>query len=122
MNTCPHCGADPCLPLWRKLCLGPAASARCQVCGYRVGVDVAKASLALLPTFLLVIIAALGALHGPVMLVLLLAICLGIMFGLYALWVPLVVAELTNARMVAAGRERIAAAKQQRNTGDPAPH
>jgi DNA-directed RNA polymerase subunit RPC12/RpoP len=42
MNRCPHCGEAPCLPLWRKLALGPAGSARCRVCGLRVGVDAAN--------------------------------------------------------------------------------
>lgn len=114
MNTCPHCGATPCLPIWRKLTLGPAGSARCQVCGCRVGVDVVKACLALLPTLLLVILVALGVLHDPVMLVLLLVICLGVTVTVYAVWVPLVADELSNADMVKTGRARIAAQKQRR--------
>ncbi len=92
------------MPLWRKLCLGPAASARRRVCGFRVGVDVARACLAMLPTAVLVIAAAFGVLRDPVTLVLLLAICLAATFSLYAFWVPLVPDELTNARMVEAGR------------------
>ena len=114
MNTCPHCGSEPCLPLWRKLCLGPAASAHCQVCGFRVGVDIPKACFAMLPTLLLIIVAAFGILRDPIALVVLLIACLGATFGLYALWVPLLPDELTNARMVETGRARIAAAKQRR--------
>jgi hypothetical protein len=117
MNTCPHCGADPCLLLWRKLCLGPASSATCQVCGCRVGVDVVKACMALLPTFLLILVAGFGLLHDPIALIALLVACLGVTALLYALWVPLLADELTNARIVAAGRERIAAQKSQRPRG-----
>lgn len=41
-NDCPHCGASPCLPLWRKafLGLGPRSRARCQECDLRVAVDI----------------------------------------------------------------------------------
>jgi uncharacterized membrane protein YoaK (UPF0700 family) len=112
MNSCPHCKADPCLPLWRKLLLGPASSARCPVCGYRVGVDVARACLMMLSSLLPVMAAAGGMLRDPVALVTLLLLCLIFMFALYAFWVPLKPDELTNATMVAAGRARIAAQKQ----------
>jgi hypothetical protein len=108
MNTCPHCGSADCLPLWRKLTLGPAASTRCRVCGFKVGVDVAKACAAMLPTGLLVIVTALGVLQDPVTLVLLLVLCLGATFILYAMWVPLMPDELASPRMVEAGRARIA--------------
>jgi hypothetical protein len=112
MNTCPHCKADPCLPLWRKLTLGPISSANCQVCGYRVGVDVVRAWLAMLPTLLLVVATATGFIRDPVLLVGLLFVCLTATFTLYAAWVPLMPDELTNPSMVEAGRARIAAQKQ----------
>jgi hypothetical protein len=115
MNTCPHCGSEPCLPLWRKLCLGPAGHAQCQVCGCRVGVDVAKACLAMLPGFLLVVVAGFGLVRGPVALVVLLVVCLAAVFMLYAVWVPLMADELSNATIVAAGRARIAAQKQRQS-------
>lgn len=114
MNTCPHCKADPCLPLWRKLCLGPASSAACQVCGCRVGVDVVKACMALLPTFLLILVAGFGLLRDPIALIGLLVSCVAATTGLYALWVPLVADELTTAQIIDAGRARIAAQKSQR--------
>src|SRR5262245_35247460 len=112
MNVCPHCKADPSLPLWRKLTLGPAASAHCQVCGFRVGVDVARATLAMLPTFLLVVAVVLGILSEPITMIGLLLLCLAVMFGLYLFWVPLKPDELTTPSMVEAGRARIAEDKK----------
>jgi hypothetical protein len=111
MNKCPHCKSDPCLPLWRKLTLGPSGSAHCQVCGYRVGVDVIRAWLAMLPTLLLVLVTATGIITDPILLVGLLVACLALTFTLYAVWVPLMPDELTTAGMVEAGRARIAAKK-----------
>jgi hypothetical protein len=111
MNKCPHCKSDPCLPLWRKLTLGPSGSAHCQVCGYRVGVDVIRAWLAMLPTLLLVLVTATGIMTDPILLVGLLVACLALTFTLYAVWVPLMPDELTTAGMVEAGRARIAAKK-----------
>lgn len=108
MNTCPHCGSPDCLPLWRKLTLGPAAHAQCRVCGFKVGVDVAKACVAMLPTGLLVIVSAFGVLQDPVALVLLLVLSLGVTFILYAAWVPLMPDELVSQSMVDAARARIA--------------
>ena len=34
---CPHCG-KPGIPILRKMTLGPAATARCEACGMKVGV------------------------------------------------------------------------------------
>jgi uncharacterized membrane protein YphA (DoxX/SURF4 family) len=115
MNTCPHCKSEPCLPLWRKLTLGPLSSAYCQVCGYKVGVDIARAWAAMLPTLLLVIAAATGLLRDPVALVVLLLLCLTTTFTLYAAWVPLKPDELTSARMVEEGKARVAAEKAARH-------
>jgi hypothetical protein len=119
MNTCPHCGTPDCLPLGRKLTLGPAASAHCRVCGFKVGVDVAKACLAMLPTGLLVVVTAFGLLRDPVALIVLLIVCLGVTCILYVAWVPLMPDELTNARMVEAGRARIAAQRRLPRDGEP---
>lgn len=116
MNVCPHCGSSPCLPLWRKLCLGPAASARCRECGFRVGVDVAKACIALLPTLALVLLAGFGVVRDPVLLIVLLPLCLFAMFFLYAAWVPLKPDEFSDAGMVAAARERIGAQRGAAST------
>jgi hypothetical protein len=112
MNKCPHCDADPCLPLWRKLALGPTSHARCQVCGFRVGVDVDKALLAMAPSFLLIILVVLRVVTDPVFLVVAGMTCLCVSGVLYAEWVPLMPDELSNARMVEAGRARIAAEKK----------
>lgn len=117
VSACPHCGTGACLPLWRKLCLGPASSAPCRACGCRVGVDVVKACLALLPTFLLILVAAFGIVRDAPTLIVLLVVCLCATMGLYALWVPIVADELTNAHMVAAGQARIAARKPRRPGG-----
>jgi len=97
--------------LWRKLTLGPAGSAHCQVCGYRVGVDIVRAWLAMLPTLLLVIGTVSGLVTDPLALLGLLFLCLILTFTLYAVWVPLMPEELTTAGMVEAGRARIAAEK-----------
>lgn len=114
MNICPHCKADPCLPLWRKLTLGPLSSARCQTCGYRIGVDIARALVAMAPTFFLVVLTTGGFLSDPLTLMGLLIVCLTLMFALYALWVPLHPDELTTASMVEEGRRRIAAKREAR--------
>ena len=34
---CPHCH-KPAIPVWRKLCLGPAVPTKCRACGGAVGV------------------------------------------------------------------------------------
>lgn len=112
MNRCPHCKSDPCLPLWRKLVLGPTGSAHCQVCGYRVGVNVPRAWLAMSPTLVLVVAASTGLIADPMLLLGLLFLCLALTFTLYAAWVPLMPDELTTTSMVEAGRARIAAEKQ----------
>ncbi|WP_143036392.1 hypothetical protein [Collimonas sp. OK242] len=112
MNLCPHCKSESCLPLWRKLCLGPAGTACCRICGCKVGVDVSRSCLAMLPTLLLVIMASFGLVRDPVTLAASLLLCLVCTFALYAAWVPLRPEELTSANMVAIGRARIAAAKQ----------
>jgi hypothetical protein len=116
MNVCPHCKADPCLPLWRKLLLGPMSSAQCQVCGYRVGVDVTRAWIAMLPSLLVVGMAVAGVLRDPTVLAPAALICLAATAILYIAWVPLLPDELTNASMVEAGRARIAAEKHAANT------
>ena len=117
-NSCPHCKADPCLPCWRKLFLGPRSTARCRTCGYRVGVDIARALLAELPAWLwiftvVLIIVFTGrwrvlATFFPVVLL------SGLVwrFLLYAFEVPLLPDELTSPSMVEAGRARIAAQKR----------
>lgn len=114
MNVCPHCKADPCLPLWRRLSLGPMSSAACQVCGYRVRVDFYRSLFAAAPTFLLIAAVASGALQSAPAALILLPVCLASTFAIDALWVPLRWDELTNASLVAAGRARIAAEKQAR--------
>jgi prepilin signal peptidase PulO-like enzyme (type II secretory pathway) len=116
MNTCPHCNANPCLPLWRKLFMGPTSTARCQTCGYRVGLDVQRACLAMLPTVVAVIAAAFAAVAGALQALVLIAglLLLGpiLTFMLNDSWVPLRPDELTTASMVEAGRARVATQKR----------
>jgi hypothetical protein len=122
MNTCPHCNANPCLPLWRKPFMGPTSTARCQVCGYRVGLDVQRACLAMLPTLVAVIAAVIAAIAGALQALVLTAglLLLGLIltFMLNDSWVPLRPDELTTASMVEAGRARAAAQKQAARTQD----
>jgi uncharacterized membrane protein YeiH len=54
------------------------------VCGYRVGLDVARACLTMLPTLLLVMAAAGGMLRDPMALATLLLLCRIFMFALCA--------------------------------------
>lgn len=71
----------------------------------------------MLPTFLLIIVAAVHWLTDPVALLALLMLCLGVSLLLYATWVPLVPDELTNPQIVAAGRARIAEERQRQQRG-----
>jgi hypothetical protein len=87
------------------------------VCGFKVGVDVAKATAAMLPTGLLVIATVFGVVRDPVTLVVLLVLCLAATFTLYAAWVPLMPDELVTRNMVEAARARIAGQIDPPKTG-----
>lgn len=54
--ACPHCGAAPCLALWRKLTLFAGTRARCRACGAPVQADTTQAWLALLPAIVFVLV------------------------------------------------------------------
>lgn len=108
VNRCPHCSAEPCLPLWRKFLLGPRGKAHCRVCDCLVGVEVLRASAAMLPTFLLVIVVAVGLLQNIFAMIDLLLLGLVSMFALYALWVPLMPEQISSPTMIEAGRARVA--------------
>jgi len=71
----------------------------------------------MLPTFLLILVAAFHWLADPVALLVLFLLCLGVTFLLYATWVSLVPDELTNPQIVAAGRARIAEERQRQQRG-----
>lgn len=116
-NTCPHCKTTPCLPLWRKLMLGPAASARCRVCGYKVGVEPLRAFTAMLPLMGLVVAISAGLLRDPVAAVLLLFLFLVLGTALYAWWVPLAPREITDPQLVASAKARIAAERGAKGAG-----
>lgn len=115
VNRCPHCRTEPCLPLWRKFLLGPLGKALCQVCDCLVGVDVLRASAAMLPTLLLVVMVAANLPQNIVLVIDLWFLGLVSMFALYALWVPLMPGQLSSPSMVEAGRARVAAQKKGRS-------
>ena len=113
MNTCPHCGAPRCIPVRRKLCLGPAGSARCRACGLKVSVVAGKAWQVMLPglaaILAMVLLAGFSEFIAAADLHLwlgLLAIALLACFVLYAVRVPLRIDELSNADLIAEGRAR----------------
>jgi len=85
-NRCPHCG-NTAFPTWRKLLLGPAATAKCRACGQLIGVDKRKAWLVMLPAILVIVAAP----ASPDLALGLAAIALDVvaLFVVYALWVPL---------------------------------
>jgi hypothetical protein len=53
---CPHCH-QPGIPAWRKMCLGPATSAKCDNCGGAVSVPWSS-MLAVTPLLLAIAISA----------------------------------------------------------------
>lgn len=110
-NRCPFCQAKPCLPLWRKFMLGMSSRARCRTWDCRVSVEVLRSTAAMVPTFLLILLVGSGLLTDVVAMVLGLIACLAVMFGLYAIWVPLVPAQIASPTTIEAGKARIAARK-----------
>ena len=74
----------------------------------------------MVPTWLLVAVAGFGLLRDPVTLVALLVACLVVTFLLYVVWVPLMADELSTARIVEAGRTRIAARKRAQDVSSSA--
>ena len=89
VNVCPHCGSSPCLPWWRKLTLGPTGSARCRVCGQKVGADVRGGIIALLPIYSLLVVPVLALVVNPFGLLIPVVVCIGLWAGLSLAWVPL---------------------------------
>lgn len=123
MNVCPHCHSNRCLPLWRKLCLGPAGSTRCRVCGLKIAVVAGKAwpvMLAGLAAILsMVMLAGFSEFIGATELRLWLALFSATLLAcivLYAARVPLRIDELSNPALVAEGRAAIAARERDRGS------
>jgi hypothetical protein len=108
MNTCPFCDSTPCLPAWRKLMLGPSASARCRVCGLKVTAEAKRAWPAMLPTIAITIAAGLRLITDPVALLVLLVVCLTATALLYMFWVRLVPNQITSAAMLQEAKARAA--------------
>ena len=113
-TTCKHCGTTTCLPLWRKLTLGPSGTAHCRVCGLKVGVDVAKAVIALIPAFLILVIPVVALVIAPVALVITFVACLDLSAGLYLFCVPLRVDEFSSPEEAAANCVTVAERKRHR--------
>jgi hypothetical protein len=88
-NTCPHCHGEPCLSSWRKLTLGPNGSARCSICGCKVGVEAKRATAVTLPVVLLTLGVAAHWLTNAIAAAMLLVVLLPICAVLYVYWVPL---------------------------------
>jgi hypothetical protein len=112
-NRCPHCGAEPCLPLRRKLSIWPFNSALCQACGLKVGLDPTPAMIVVLPIFVLIIaVLPLMALGDPVLSLIALILMVSSVVGFpvcVLFWVPLRPDELNWGRKVRESQERLAA-------------
>jgi hypothetical protein len=96
-NTCPRCHGEPCLSAWRKLTLGPNGSARCSICGCKVGLDYKRATLVLLPIVLLTLSVAAHWFKNAIAAAMLLLVLLPMCAMLYVYWVPLTPREATNS-------------------------
>jgi hypothetical protein len=112
-NRCPHCGAEPCLPLRRKLLMWPFNSAPCQTCGLKVGLDPSRAVILVLPIFVLVVaVLPLMALSGSVLYLIALILMVLSVIGFplaIVFWAPLRPDELSWRTKVRESRERVAA-------------
>ena len=113
-NSCPYCGTTPCLPLWRKLTLGPLGYAHCRTCGFRVMADTIRATVALIPATLVLVLALVGVMTDFVTIVALLLVFYGLSLILYLEWVGLFPASISNPRWVAEEKARIAAEREQK--------
>lgn len=105
-NSCPFCDAAPCLPLWRKLTLGPAVSAQCRTCGLKVTVEAGRAWIAMVPILLLVAATVTHLVVTPAVLLSLLVVCIALSCGLYVRWVRLVPGQITSAAMLDEARRK----------------
>jgi len=112
-NRCPHCGTAPCLQLKRKLLMWPATGALCQTCGLKVTLSPGKATIVVLPIFVLVLaILPLMAISSSVvfLIALILAMPCVVAFPLAVMfWVPLRPDELSWPTKVRESQERVAA-------------
>jgi hypothetical protein len=112
-NRCPHCGAEPSLPLLRKLSMWPFNSAPCRTCGLRVGLDPTRAVIAVLPIFLLIMaLLPLMAIGDPILFLIALIIMVLSVIGFplaIVFWALLRPDELSWGAKVRDSRERLAA-------------
>jgi hypothetical protein len=118
VNSCPHCRAEPCVPLWRKLFMGTIATASCRECGFRVGLDVKRGflttMLVVVPPLVLVFVSIFESMFNVVNITSLVICglfyfgCLVLSLVLQLFWVRLRRDEYTTESMVEAAKERIA--------------
>lgn len=114
MNECPHCHAQQCIPIRRKLLLGPEGSSHCHSCGLRVAVPVGRWWLVALPeisavTGIFVVIAFGRFMSNAAFLSIefvLSAVVLACL-AFRAVWLPLRPDELSNATLVKKGRTEV---------------
>lgn len=111
LTTCPHCGLLA-MPAWRKLALGPAATASCRSCGLAVGVAPLRALASFTPSAVLVLAVSVGWLTQPVAMVAGAVVAVAATSLAYLVAVPLVRRQLTDAQAVRAARLRAAALGQ----------
>jgi hypothetical protein len=83
---CPSCH-QPAIPLWRKMCLGPATSAKCPNCGARYSVPYSS-MLAIIP-FLIAAVAA-QVVGSIVVAAVLVIVGAAVMSWIYWKFVPLI--------------------------------
>lgn len=86
MYKCPHCG-EPGISKLRKLSLGPALPATCQVCGKKVGVPYSSMLAMFLP-FLIAMIAV-SFIDSSITKIAVLAVALLVGTIIHMKWVPL---------------------------------
>src|SRR6218665_2660831 len=94
-TTCPHCGLDA-LSFWRKLALGPVATATCRRCGLKVSAAVPQGLLSFLPSGVAIAVVLSGAVRGTGALVAIGAVGWAFTSLLYLVWVPLVPRQVTR--------------------------
>ena len=112
-TTCPHCGLDA-MAAWRKLALGPVATASCRRCGLKVSTAVPRALIAFVPTLVAVALVLSGLVRAPSVLITIGAVGWLATCWLYLVWVPLVPRQVTRRAAVLAAQ---AAARQVATDG-----
>ena len=58
--SCPYCNKKG-LPLFKKLCLRPGSSVKCQNCGEKIGLPSGKYTISMLPISISIFLSMMGA-------------------------------------------------------------